>query len=98
MRRRKGRPLHHLCAEKGAGRIVADTVAVRALLLLFACAVASRADAHPAPFSYLDLRIGETAIDGSLVLHVIDVAHELKVDPPEQLLDPRVAQAARDSI
>jgi hypothetical protein len=73
-------------------------VVVRTLLVLFACAVASRAGAHPAPFSYLDLRIGETAIDGSLVLHVIDVAHELNLEPPERFLDPHAAEQARDSI
>jgi hydrogenase/urease accessory protein HupE len=53
---------------------------------------------HPAPFSYLDLQIGTDAIDGSLVIHVIDAAHELGITPAEQLLDPAVAAANRDRI
>ena len=53
-------------------------------------ATALPADAHPVPFSYLDLRLsGQSAgeIEGSLVVHVFDVAHDLKIDPPERLLD-----------
>jgi len=46
------------------------------------------ASAHPVPFSYLDLRLQPNAIDGTLVAHVFDVAHDLNVDPPEKLLDP----------
>jgi hypothetical protein len=69
--------------------------ALLAALLTFS---ASAAAAHPAPFSYLDLRISQDAIDASLVLHVIDVAHELKVEPPDRLLDARVAAQAREII
>jgi hydrogenase/urease accessory protein HupE len=52
------------------------------------CALASarNAYAHPAPFSYLDIRISASAIEGTLVLHDFDVAHELNV-APEVLLD-----------
>ena len=49
------------------------------------------AEAHPIPFSYLDLRLGEGEIDASLVVHVIDLAHDLEIVPPERLLDPVVA-------
>jgi hypothetical protein len=61
---------------------------VRLLLkaMFCACCVA-RAAAHPAPFSYLDLRISERGIDGSLVVHDLDVAHDVGVDAPERLLD-----------
>ena len=34
------------------------------------------------------------AIDGTLVAHIFDVAHDLNIDPPERLLDPAVAVAA----
>src|SRR5262245_14036714 len=52
--------------------------------------------AHPVPFSYLDVRLQGTTIEGSLVAHIFDVAHELNIDPPERLLDPAVAsQQAR---
>jgi len=53
---------------------------------------------HPAPFSYLDLRIGDTAIDGTLVMHIIDVAHDLDVTPAERLLDRRFAETYKDRI
>jgi hydrogenase/urease accessory protein HupE len=49
------------------------------------------AAAHPVPFSYLDLRIQPDAIEGSLVVHMFDVAHDLNVEPPDRLLDPAVA-------
>jgi hypothetical protein len=52
-----------------------------------------RADAHPAPFSYLDVRLG-AGITGTLVLHVVDVAHELGMTAPEPLLDAPAADAA----
>ena len=45
--------------------------------------------AHPAPFSYLDLRLDDAGVEGSLVLHDFDVAHDLGVDPPEALARPR---------
>jgi len=53
-------------------------------------ATALPAGAHPVPFSYLDLRLsGQPAgeIEGSLVVHIFDVAHDLTIDPPERLLD-----------
>jgi hypothetical protein len=42
--------------------------------------------AHPAPFSYLDVVFKDGGIEGTLVVHVIDVAHELGV-PPERVMD-----------
>jgi len=47
--------------------------------------------AHPVPFSYLDLRIQPDAIDGVLVVHMFDAAHDLNVNPAERLLEPAVA-------
>jgi hydrogenase/urease accessory protein HupE len=55
-----------------------------------ACVVtllATEAAAHPSPFSYLDLDLRADGIYGTLVVHVLDVAHDLEVAPPEQLLD-----------
>jgi hydrogenase/urease accessory protein HupE len=49
------------------------------------------AAAHPVPFSYLDLRLQPDAIEGALVVHMFDVAHDLNVEPPERLLDPVTA-------
>jgi hydrogenase/urease accessory protein HupE len=53
---------------------------------------ASPAFAHPAPFSYLDVRIADARIEGSLLLHTIDVAHDLGVAPAERLLEPAFAR------
>lgn len=52
-----------------------------------ALALASPALSHPAPFSYLDVRLSGTTIQGTLVLHDFDVAHELKLPAPDVLLD-----------
>ena len=69
------------------------------LRALAACALILIAPAtalgHPAPFSYLDLRIGESGITGSLVVHSFDVGHELGIAPPERVLDPAIAESIR---
>lgn len=54
--------------------------------VLLACA--SPALAHPAPFSYLDVRLGRASVDVALVAHVFDVAHDLNVAEMDRLLDP----------
>ena len=74
--------------------------AVRRLLLPAACALlaAAPATAHPAPFSYLDLHLSGDGLAGSLVLHVVDVAHELGIDEPSRLLDPGVAARERERV
>ena len=54
-------------------------------VLLVAATV--RLAAHPAPFSYLDIRLNETSLEGSLVLHAVDLAHELGVEA-EMVVDP----------
>lgn len=56
------------------------------------------ADAHPIPFSYLDLRIADDRIEASLVAHMIDLAHELGIEQPERLLIPDVARREADAI
>jgi hydrogenase/urease accessory protein HupE len=67
-------------------------------LILTAILAASRASAHPAPFSYLDVTVGERQVDVVLVAHVFDVAHELSVAPPELLLEPPQLAARGDEI
>lgn len=42
--------------------------------------------AHPTPFTYLDIRVNRGHVEVDLVAHMIDVAHDLNVDPPERLL------------
>ena len=46
------------------------------------------AAAHPAPFSFVDLRIQSTTVDLEVVVHAFDVAYELAVQPPNRVLEP----------
>jgi hydrogenase/urease accessory protein HupE len=64
------------------------------LLVLFTAG----AEAHPAPFSYLDLVLTDRGIDGSLIVHDFDVAHDVGVDPPERLRDRAFAEKYRDIL
>ena len=47
----------------------------------------SPASAHDAPYSFLDLRLRPTELDGALTAHVYDLAHELGLAQPDSLLD-----------
>ena len=72
---------------------------VKKLLLVLALVAApSLASAHPAPFSYLDLRIGNDVIEGALVVHIIDVAHDLNIASPEKLLERSTAYGNLDRM
>jgi hypothetical protein len=64
--------------------------------LLLLCASSSAA--HPAPFSYLDIVFRDGRIDGTLVVHIIDAAHELGINPPDQLLDNAIAERERQRL
>ena len=44
--------------------------------------------AHPAPFSFVDLRIDGTTLELEVVVHAFDVAHELGIESPNQVLEP----------
>jgi hypothetical protein len=61
------------------------------VLLLSVLVGATPALAHPAPFTYLDLRIERDAIVGTLIAHIFDVGHDLNLEPPDRLLQPSVA-------
>ena len=80
-----------MIASSGAAWLRHFRHAVGLLLLAWA----AQATAHPAPFSYLDLELAEEGIDGTLTLHVIDVAHELRSEETEHLLESEgLAEAA----
>ena len=64
---------------------------VPALALLLAVSAGPVA-AHPAPFSYLDLRLEPTGLGGSLTVHDLDAAFELRLADADALLDPAVAR------
>ena len=57
----------------------------------------SRPSAHPAPFSYLDVVFRDGGIRGTLVIHVIDAAHELGMQPAD-LMHPEVVRQHADRI
>src|SRR4051794_29162288 len=59
---------------------------------------AASASAHPTPFSYLDVRVNQGYAEVDLVAHIIDIGHDLNVDPPEQLLNPDVLAARKTDI
>jgi hydrogenase/urease accessory protein HupE len=66
--------------------------------MLVCLALARPVWGHPIPFSYLDLRLQSTTVEGSLIVHDFDVAHELNVQPPERLLDPALVGQHADAI
>lgn len=66
--------------------------------ILISVLMSADAGAHPAPFSYIDIRLAEGGIDGTLTVHDFDVAHDLGVDPPERLQDPAMAEGYRGQL
>jgi hypothetical protein len=56
-------------------------------VLALALIVPARLEAHPSPFSYLDVRVTGDRLALTLVVHIFDVAHDLPFDPPDRLLD-----------
>jgi len=70
---------------------------VAALLLIVAVGPAP-ALAHPVPFSFLDLRLQSGPFQGTLVVHILDVAHDLGIEPAGQLLDPAFAARSFDAV
>lgn len=58
----------------------------------------SSAAAHPAPFSYIDVTVADDGLSGRLVVHAIDVAHELSLPDPARLAEPVVVQAHLEAI
>jgi hydrogenase/urease accessory protein HupE len=67
-------------------------------LALAVLALPQFVDAHSAPFSYLDVRISPDALDGTLVVHDFDVAHDLGISDPTSLHDPAFAAKYRDML
>ena len=70
----------------------------RVILVILLLAAATPAGAHPAPFSYLDVVFRNGNIEGTLVVHVLDVAHDFKVDPPDRLFDRNFLGPLRQQI
>jgi len=68
------------------------------VVLLAVLLIARAAAAHPAPFSYIDITLGDRSLEVSVVAHVFDLAHDLNVATPEQLLDGGVARGRLQAI
>ena len=68
------------------------------IVVLAALAIPRFASAHAAPFSYLDLRISADAIDGTLVVHDFDAAHDLGIADPASLHNAAFAERYRDML
>ncbi len=49
--------------------------------------LAAAADAHPVPFSYIDARVQGTTVELTVVAHMFDIGNDLRIQPPERLLD-----------
>jgi hydrogenase/urease accessory protein HupE len=71
---------------------------VAAVLIAAVAIPAARVSAHPVPFSYLDLRLQPALLEGTLVVHILDVAHDLQIDPADRLLDPLFAAQSFDRL
>ena len=70
----------------------------RSALLVIGLLCAVTVYAHPAPFSYLDLRLNASGVNGTLVVHDLDAAHDLGIAQADSLLDPAVAASYRDRL
>jgi hydrogenase/urease accessory protein HupE len=60
-------------------------------VLTFLClvvAAAATAFAHPAPFSYVDVRLDGANVELTVTVHEFDVAHDLGVEDASRLLNP----------
>jgi hydrogenase/urease accessory protein HupE len=71
---------------------------LRCCAILAALFLATPASAHPVPFSYLDLEVHDSAVDGRVRAHLIDLAPVLGLSDPRALLDPGVRNAHRAEI
>src|SRR5881628_1962329 len=67
-------------------------------LSLLILLLAAPALAHPVPFSYLDVVLQPGMIEGSLTVHIYDLAHDLQIAPMERLLDSSLVSERETAI
>ena len=72
--------------------------ALASTLVAALLAAATPVAAHPVPFTYLDVRLKGEALELALIAHVFDVAHDLSIDPLDQLLDQGFLRERNDAI
>jgi hydrogenase/urease accessory protein HupE len=68
------------------------------VLAALSLALAAPADAHPVPFTFIDVRLQPGVVDLTVVAHIFDVAHDLGIQPQEQLLQAGTLAERRDAI
>jgi hydrogenase/urease accessory protein HupE len=56
------------------------------------------AAAHPAPFSYIDVRLNGAAVELTVVAHIYDLAHDLAVTDVSKLLEPSDLAVQRERV
>jgi hydrogenase/urease accessory protein HupE len=71
-------------------------IALAALALM--AATPSRALAHDQPYSFIDLRLDQHKLQGKVVAHVVDVAHELSLAAPDSLLRQTILDQYRARV
>lgn len=81
-----------------AARIDMNLVRRTLLALAWLGATCTFVDAHPVPFSYIDLRAQGAAIELTIVAHTFDLANDLKIQPPERFLDRETLNAHGSGI
>lgn len=81
-----------------APRLTIHHLIKRLLLTVNAVLLSNVVCAHPAPFTYLDLRVERRRVEVTLVAHVYDLAHELRLEPPTQLLDAAILNDRRADL
>jgi hydrogenase/urease accessory protein HupE len=68
------------------------------LCLTWLGCVCAQAEAHPVPFSYIDVRPQSAAVEVTIVAHTFDLANDLKVQPPDTLLERAALSAQANAI
>lgn len=58
------------------------------LAALVVLLLAGRTGAHSQPYSWIDLVVGPDSLRGEVTAHVVDLAHEIALADPDELLDP----------
>src|SRR6478735_9147089 len=93
---RTPRLANHAAHSKSVARMGAFLL--RCCAILAALFLAVPASAHPVPFSYLDLDVRDTGIEGTVTVHLVDIAPVLGVANPADLRSHALLRARRPEI
>jgi hydrogenase/urease accessory protein HupE len=74
-----------------------SVVVLRGFSLVLALLLPNAAAAHPAPFSYVDLYLAPDRIDANVTIHMIDLGHDLELDPLF-VFNPSMVEAGKGRI